>query len=541
MHMKENTRIKTGNFISQTGNTVSQKIHHKFPKIHTFMKKHKKLILWGVPILLLLVFLILKPKGVDSKLISVVPVEAKTLTSTIKASGSVTSVIDIELSFKESDTVSAVSASVGQKVSKGQILATLSNQSELGVVNQARGTLQAAQAGLARTLEGATSEEAKVAEVLLENAKKDYEVIKQNQDTAVSNAHRILYSTGLIAEFDEGNDTGAVLKISGTYEGNEEGEYRLKVEPENNSYYYSVNGLGKVKGEIFSTIPISIGRGLFVEFPSDFSVSSDTTWKIHVPNTDSASYTTNLNSYQLAQSTRASTLASAESTIKQREAELALKKAEARPSDVQAKQAEVLRAQGVLQSALGAYENTVIRAPADGTVTKVAVKIGELAKSLEPVIVIQDVSGLYVEANINESNITTVQTGQPVVFTIDAFGSERTFKGSVVQVDLAPTIKDGIVNYTIKASIDEEDPLIKSGMNANLIVTTGTKENVLVVPGASLEKRDGKTFTKKITNEKKKKYTEVEVTTGSTGDGNMIEILSGLVVGDKVAIIEKKQ
>jgi RND family efflux transporter MFP subunit len=533
--MKENTHTKSS-LITNTKHTVEKSM----PKVYAFTSKNKKKLLWAIPLILLIGFLVLRPKGTDSKATTIVPVEQKTLTSTIKASGSVTSVIDIELSFKESDTVSLVSVSVGQKASKGQILATLSNQSELGVVNQARGTLQAAQAGLARTLEGATNEETKVAEVLLESAKKDYEVIKDNQDTAVANAHRILYSTGLVAELDTPDASIPELTISGTYVGNEQGEYRLKVEKSNGSYYYSVNGLGKTKGVIFSGIPVSIGRGLFVDFPDDLSLSGSTVWKIQIPNTDNASYASNLNAYQLAQSTRASALASADSVIKQREAELALKKAQARPSDVLAKQAEVLRAQGVLQSALGAYENTVIRAPAEGTVTKVAVKTGELAKSLEPAIVIQDVSGLYVEANINESNITTVLPGQPVVFTIDAFGSERTFQGSVVQVDLAPTIEDGIVNYKIKASIDEEDPLIKSGMNANLVVTTGTKENVLAVPGAALVKRDGKVFVRKVTNEKKKKYTEVEVVTGSTGDGNMVEILSGLVFGDKVALIEKK-
>jgi RND family efflux transporter MFP subunit len=534
--MKENTHTKSS-LITNTKHQVKKSM----PKLYAFASKNKKKLLWILPLILLIGFLVFRPKGADSKATTVIPVEQKKLTSTIKASGSVTSVIDIELSFKESDTVSAVSVSVGQKASKGQILATLSNQSELGVVNQARGTLQAAQAGLARTLEGATNEETKVAEVLLENAKEDYKTAKAQQDISVENARRALYSNGLIARPTESNSDSVLSPaVFGTYTGDQEGKYVIQVYRSSGGYGFYVSGLSGEAGTVSVSNAVSIGYGLSIQFPSGFTLGSNKIWEINVPNTESSSYTTNLSAYQLAQSTRTSVLASAESVVKQREAELALKKAQARPSDILAKQAEVLRAQGVLQSALGAYENTVIRAPADGTVTKVAVKVGELAKSLEPAIVIQDVSGLYVEANINESNITTVLPGQPVLFTIDAFGSERTFQGSVVQVDLAPTIEDGIVNYKIKASIDEEDPLIKSGMNTNLVVTTGTKENVLAVPGAALVRRDGKVFVRKITNEKKKKYTEVEVVIGTTGDGNMVEILSGLVLGDKVALIEKK-
>ncbi len=535
--MKENTHTKSS-LITKT----KHKVQKSMPKVYAFTKDNKKKLLWALPVIVLLGFLILKPKGVDSKATTIVPVEQKTLTSTIKASGSVTSITDLELSFRGSDIVNQVSVSVGQQVKKGQILATLNNQSELGVVNQARGTLQAAQAGLQRTLEGATSEEAKVAEVLLENAKEDYKTTETQQDISVENARRALYSNGLIARPTESNaQSVSSPTVFGTYSGEQEGKYVIQVYPSSGGYGFYVTGLSGESGTVSVSNAVSIGHGLSIQFPSGFTLGSNKIWEINVPNTESASYTTNLSAYQLAKSGRESALRSAEAIVKQREAELALKIAQARPSDVQAKQAEVLRAQGVLQSALGAYENTVIRAPANGTVTKVAVKVGELAKSLEPVIVVQDVSKLYVEANINESNITTIQPGQPVLFTIDAFGSDRTFKGSVTQVDLAPTIESGIVNYKIKASVDEEDPLIKSGMNANLVVTTGTKENVLTIPGAALVKRDGKVFTRKITNEKKKKYEEVEVTIGTTGDGNMVEILSGLTVSDKVALIEVKK
>jgi hypothetical protein len=43
---------------------------------------------------------------------------------------------------------------------------------------------------------------------------------------------------------------------------------------------------------------------------------------------------------------------------------------------------------------------------------------------------------------------------------------------------------------------------------------------------------------KRITDTKKKKFKETDVVTGVIGDGNMTEIVSGLVAGDSVALID---
>ncbi len=520
---------KINKFISKTIGIVSHTTtvaQAKIPQVRTFVKNNKKKLYWIIPLLLLIGYFIFKPKTIDPNTITLVPVETKTLTSTVKASGTVTSTVNLELSFKKSDLVDSVDVAVGDKVRKGQILATLKNQSELGLVTQARGAL-------ARVMEGASSEEERIAQVLLDNAKTEYTNLEKGQTILVENARRTLYSNGLIAvpDTESTRSTYQNPSVYGTYTGQSTGEYVIEVYPSSGGYSFNVSGLGNGNGLASVNTFVPIGQGLSIQFPADFSPSGNNKWRIKVPNTESPLYTTNKNAYDTAIQNKETTLASARSLITQREAELALKKAPPRNGDV-------LTAQGQLQNALGSYEGTVIRAPADGIVTKVSIKPGELARALESTIVIQDVSKLYVEANINESTITTVIAGQPVLFTIDAFGSSRTFSGTVTQVDMAPTVKDGIVNYTVKASLDDTDPLIKAGMNANLIITTGTKENVLAIPGATITKKDEVSTVKRITDIKKKKFKDTEVVTGIVGDGNMTEIVSGLVAGDSVALVD---
>jgi multidrug efflux pump subunit AcrA (membrane-fusion protein) len=74
-------------------------------------------------------------------------------------------------------------------------------------------------------------------------------------------------------------------------------------------------------------------------------------------------------------------------------------------------------------------------------------------------------------------------------------------------------------------------------MNAEIVITTFEKEGVLSIPETSLiKKENGSIAVNKITNLKKEKYQEVEVSTGNIGDGNMIEITYGITKEDKIVL-----
>lgn len=510
----------------------------RFPGAHGYVRNNKKRVIVISIIILFVLFMVLKPKTVDPKLITVIPVESQNLISAVKASGKVTSVTDLNLSFKSADIVQKVSVSVGDKVKQGQVLASLELGNESAAVKQALGGLKSAQATLQKTKEGATTEELRVSETAYNNAVRDYEKTKLNQDALVENARRALYSQYL-EPISDSSSTNTAPTISGVYSGEREGTYKLTVYSTGAGAYFSVTGLSTSSDSISIGSAKPLGTdGLFVTFP-DQSSTSVGSWTISIPNKASSNYTTNYNAYLAAKQNRDLAVSQAQSVVDARKADLDLKRAGARSADLEIAEANVVTAEGVYQNALANLEKKILRAPADGTVTRVDVKVGELAESMKPVIVVQDVGKLYIEADVNESSITNVLPGQTVEFTIDAFGQSRIFKGSVIQVEPSATITDGIVNYKIKTSIDENDPQIRPGMNANIVVTTGTKENVIAIPGAAIENKDGKKNVRVITNEKRKKYIEREVTTGLVGDGNMTEVLSGLVAGEKVALVSK--
>lgn len=489
-----------------------------------------------VIVVLLLLFFIAKPKTTKS-VTSLV--ERRALASTVLATGQLTSATDLDLSFKTSDVVTSIPVSVGDVVRKGAVLAMLNNQDELGALNQARGALALAEANKKKIIEGATTQEVRVAEVALDAAQKELENTKDQQEVLVKNARRALLSNGLEAVSSSGVTTGAPT-ISGTYTGDVEGSYILSVYGTQSGGYFTLSGIESATGTVSTTQAERLGsKGLFVQFPAGV-LNSGTVWTIALPNTRSASYATYYNAYQLALSTSRSAIAAAESVVRARQAELDLRRKEARPSEIEAADAEILSAQGRLQSAQAAYENTIIRAPADGTITKIDVKIGETVSPGKTVIVLEDVKNLYLEANINEANIAEISLEQTVSVTFDAFGPDKLFTATVSHIDPSSTIVSGVVNYKIKAAM-VPDTTIRPGMTANMTVVTNQKQDVLVVPLRAVVKKDGKTFVRLVTDKKTKAFTETSVVTGLEGDDG-VEVVSGLSEGDEVIVLldEKK-
>src|SRR5690606_28345661 len=137
--------------------------------------------------------------------------------------------------------------------------------------------------------------------------------------------------------------------------------------------------------------------------------------------------------------------------------------------------------QGQVQAANAALENTIIRAAASGTVTRVDIKVGQPVSAFTPVIVVQNVDQLYLEANISEANITQIKEGQKVEVTFDALNPDEVFEAIVANVDLSSTVVSGVVNYKVTATLPETEQ-IKPGMTANMTSLTDSKPAVIAVP-----------------------------------------------------------
>ena len=218
---------------------------------------------------------------------------------------------------------------------------------------------------------------------------------------------------------------------------------------------------------------------------------------------------------------------SAHAALLQSQATLAQLQAKAQPADINAARAQILSAQGQVDAASAALDNTILKAPADGTITQVDTKVGEQANAMQEVMVLQDINTLHVEAYVSEANVAYLKIGQPVEYTFDALGPDRTFNGKILTINPASTLVSGVVDYLVKADFPNIAE-IKPGMTANMTILVSSKDNVLAIPRSALVNQNGQQSIRVIDHPQTKTYHQVPVQTGLQADGGLVEITSGL-------------
>jgi RND family efflux transporter MFP subunit len=430
----------------------------------------------------------------------------------------------INLAFPKSGRVNEVSVKEGEIVKKGQILASLDGADALGA-------LQIAKANYEKVLNGATGADIDVLKAAVKTAEINLENTKSQQALAVKTAYtNLLNSTPEANLYPTEKNNGSPI-ISGNYNLGKEGQIIVSIDL--NASSFKTHGLLSVDGDVSTNTPQPIGNsGLFIEFPTGVTLNN-TEWSIDIPNKKAPNYLANYNAYQTA-------VSQAKFAIDQSAAMLAIKKAAARGSDIDLANADILSAQGQVQAAQAHYNDTIISAPVDGTVTSIDIKIGEQAMIQKEAIVLQDVSNIYIETNINEANISSLSLGMPIDITYDSFGTDKIFKGTITKIDPASTVVSGVVNYKVTASTEQVKDL-RPGMTANMTIKVAEKDGVIAIPSRSIiTNSNGDRILRIITNTKTKSYKEVPIVTGLEGDGGLVEVLKGLSVGDEFVILIKQ-
>jgi RND family efflux transporter MFP subunit len=162
-------------------------------------------------------------------------------------------------------------------------------------------------------------------------------------------------------------------------------------------------------------------------------------------------------------------------------------------SEIEAQEAAVKESQEALKLAELSYGYSFLKAPIDGIVTSVPVKLGERTTEGYLVAEMIAVESLYVEAFIDEADVGRVKNGQEVYITMDAFPG-KTFNGKVYMI--SPVVlgeKHETRTFEARTRV-EEDVELKSGMSADIEIVVGREENTLSVPSQAVVERNGKHF-----------------------------------------------
>ena len=80
-----------------------------------------------------------------------------------------------------------------------------------------------------------------------------------------------------------------------------------------------------------------------------------------------------------------------------------------------------------------------IKSPIDGTVIDVKLQAGDYVAASDVVAVVAQTSDIYITANVEETNILQIRTGQSVTVSLDAYG--QSFDGYVEEVNTVTSSK----------------------------------------------------------------------------------------------------
>ena len=127
-------------------------------------------------------------------------------------------------------------------------------------------------------------------------------------------------------------------------------------------------------------------------------------------------------------------------------------------------------------------------------------------------------------------------SGQNATITFDALPG-TTLTGTISEVPLQGALSGGVMNYDVPITINgaENLPLLV-GMTANVVISTGSVENALLIPSMALTKSSGM-YTVRVPNtlDPSGQPETVPVQVGLS-DGTYTQIVSGLVEGDQVLV-----
>lgn len=242
---------------------------------------------------------------------------------------------------------------------------------------------------------------------------------------------------------------------------------------------------------------------------------------------------------------RAERLASAEA-IPRRELQQAAADESRAKDDLQRAQSSVEAARGKLQSSgmsdaeinrLSSGARAVNRlvplvAPIGGTVTERKAGVGQVVQpgAGDPLLMIADLSTVWVNADLYEDQLASVRTGAPARIQTPAYPGEN-FAARVNQV--GSVVDPDKHTVAVRCVVANAGGRLKPGMFASVILSSAAQQTALTVPASALVTEGDKRSV--FVEESPGRYVKRAVETGGEADGAVL-IRSGLTEGERVVV-----
>lgn len=183
---------------------------------------------------------------------------------------------------------------------------------------------------------------------------------------------------------------------------------------------------------------------------------------------------------------------------------------------------DITAAQAKVDAAQATVNSLYIIAPFNGQVLSIESQRGDSVDMGDLSINVADMNHLYVETQVDESDIAKVKLGNPISATLDAVpGVELT--GQVTAINPVGEVASGLVKYSVRIELEriEGDLFLPLGSTVDVVIQVNPPATSLAAPITAIQ------------NDSKGEYVLVVQADGST---KRVDIVSGDIVGDLVIV-----
>jgi HlyD family secretion protein len=205
-------------------------------------------------------------------------------------------------------------------------------------------------------------------------------------------------------------------------------------------------------------------------------------------------------------------------------------------------QAQVAQAQASLKQLEEQLSYTTITSPMDGTILSRDVEIGDAVSSIlvlgstaTLVMTIGDITQVYVQGKVDESDIGKVYLGQAARIKVESF-KDKNFLGKVTKIAPLGVEKDNVTTFEVRVSIENPGGELKANMTANAEILLEEHKKVLTVPEQAVLYDKDRNASIEVPDQKAKNgRRKVDIKAGIS-NGTKTEVLAGLKSGDTVIL-----
>lgn len=154
--------------------------------------------------------------------------------------------------------------------------------------------------------------------------------------------------------------------------------------------------------------------------------------------------------------------------------------------------ATLVKARTNLELARERLEDVAVTAPITGTVVEKTVEEGQIITSAKEVtggtvmLRMADLNEVQVRTLVDETDIGVIEPGLPASIQVEAY-PDREFEGTVLQIEPQAVVEQNVTLFAILTRIENEEGLLKPGMNADVEILIGRRPDVLTLENAALK------------------------------------------------------